>query len=101
MTHCHYDGSKIRVTNSQHEHLPTIAATHDSPFDNVQLLDVSGLMSDLSWYWRMGGVVVGTPNKVSDDPCKNRVRRRQLEPCVEEGALSFREPLRFAGLAAG
>ena len=36
-------------------------------FDEIQILDVSsaGLISDvISWFWRMGGVVVATSNKV-------------------------------------
>ncbi|EIN11605.1 hypothetical protein PUNSTDRAFT_42810 [Punctularia strigosozonata HHB-11173 SS5] len=63
-------------------------------FDEVQLLDVSsaGLLADvLSWYWRMGGVVVGTSNKVPDDLYKNGVQRERLEPFVE--ALKARCPV--------
>ncbi|KAH6913882.1 AFG1-like ATPase-domain-containing protein [Coprinopsis sp. MPI-PUGE-AT-0042] len=63
-------------------------------FDEIQLLDVSsaGLLSDvLSWYWRMGGVIVGTSNKVPDDLYKNGVQRERLEPFVE--ALKARCPL--------
>ncbi|EIW83233.1 hypothetical protein CONPUDRAFT_101930 [Coniophora puteana RWD-64-598 SS2] len=55
-------------------------------FDEVQLLDVSsaGLLADvLTWYWRMGGVVVGTSNKVPDDLYKNGVQKDRLEPFVE------------------
>ena len=47
-------------------------------FDEVQLLDVSSatLLADvLSWFWRMGGVIVGTSNKVPDDLYKNGVQR--------------------------
>ncbi|KAG1751352.1 AFG1-like ATPase-domain-containing protein [Suillus paluster] len=63
-------------------------------FDEVQLLDVSsaGLISDvLSWFWRMGGVVVGTSNKVPDDLYKNGVQRDRLEPFVE--AMKARCPV--------
>lgn len=54
-------------------------------FDEVQLLDVSSanLLADvLSWYWRMGGVVVGTSNKVPDELYRNGVQRDRLEPFV-------------------
>ncbi|KIJ68128.1 hypothetical protein HYDPIDRAFT_165832 [Hydnomerulius pinastri MD-312] len=63
-------------------------------FDEVQLLDVSsaGLLADvLTWYWKMGGVVVGTSNKVPDDLYKNGVSRDRLEPFVE--ALKARCPV--------
>ena len=62
-------------------------------FDEVQLLDVSSatLLADvLSWYWRMGGILVGTSNKVPDDLYKNGVQRDRLEPFVE--ALKQRCP---------
>ena len=52
-------------------------------FDEVQLLDVSSatLLADvLSWFWRMGGIIVGTSNKVPDDLYKNGVQRERLEP---------------------
>lgn len=54
-------------------------------FDEVQLLDVSSanLLADvLSWFWRMGGVLVGTSNKVPEDLYKNGVQRERLEPFV-------------------
>ena len=63
-------------------------------FDEVQLLDVSSatLLADvLSWFWRMGGVVVGSSNKVPDDLYKNGVQRERLEPFVE--ALKVRCPV--------
>ncbi|KAI0798473.1 AFG1-like ATPase-domain-containing protein [Irpex lacteus] len=63
-------------------------------FDEIQLLDVSSatLLADvLSWYWRMGGVIVGTSNKVPDDLYKNGVQRDRLEPFVE--ALKVRCPV--------
>ncbi|KAH9858488.1 AFG1-like ATPase-domain-containing protein [Lenzites betulinus] len=63
-------------------------------FDEVQLLDVSSatLLADvLSWFWRMGGIVVGTSNKVPDDLYKNGVQRERLEPFVE--ALKARCPV--------
>ncbi|KIP06505.1 hypothetical protein PHLGIDRAFT_24533 [Phlebiopsis gigantea 11061_1 CR5-6] len=55
-------------------------------FDEIQLLDVSSatLLADvLSWFWRMGGVIVGTSNKVPDDLYRNGVQRERLEPFVE------------------
>lgn len=63
-------------------------------FDEVQLLDVSSatLLADvLSWYWRMGGILIGTSNKVPDDLYKNGVQRERLEPFVE--ALKQRCPV--------
>ncbi|TFK44329.1 AFG1-like ATPase-domain-containing protein [Crucibulum laeve] len=63
-------------------------------FDEIQLLDVSSasLLADvLSWYWRMGGVIIGTSNKVPDDLYKNGVQRDRLEPFVE--ALKARCPI--------
>ena len=63
-------------------------------FDEIQLLDVSsaGLLSDvLSWYWRLGGVVVGSSNKVPDELYRNGVQRERLEPFVE--ALKLRCPV--------
>ena len=63
-------------------------------FDEIQLLDVSSatLLADvLSWYWRMGGIIVGTSNKVPDDLYKNGVQRDRLEPFVE--ALKVRCPV--------
>lgn len=49
--------------------------------DEVQLQDVSSalLLSDvLIWYWRMGGVVVGTSNRVPEDLYVNGVQRERL-----------------------
>ncbi|PPQ68045.1 hypothetical protein CVT25_014506 [Psilocybe cyanescens] len=63
-------------------------------FDEIQLLDVSSanLLADvLSWYWRMGGVIVGTSNKVPDELYRNGVQRERLEPFVE--ALKVRCPV--------
>ncbi|KZT10789.1 uncharacterized protein LAESUDRAFT_643661 [Laetiporus sulphureus 93-53] len=63
-------------------------------FDEIQLLDVSSatLLADvLSWFWRMGGVIVGSSNKVPDDLYKNGVQRDRLEPFVE--ALKARCPV--------
>ncbi|TFK53712.1 hypothetical protein OE88DRAFT_1655972 [Heliocybe sulcata] len=68
-------------------------------FDEVQLLDVSSasLLADvLSWFWRMGGVVVGTSNKVPDDLYRNGVQRERLEPFVE--AMKVRCPVITLGL---
>ncbi|KAL1746428.1 AFG1-like ATPase-domain-containing protein [Schizophyllum fasciatum] len=62
--------------------------------DELQLLDVSSatLLADvISWYWRMGGVIVGTSNRVPDDLYRNGVQRDRLEPFVE--ALKVRCPV--------
>ncbi|KAF5385887.1 hypothetical protein D9615_002581 [Tricholomella constricta] len=67
-------------------------------FDEVQLLDVSSavLLADvLSWYWRLGGVIVGTSNKVPDDLYRNGVQKERLEPFVE--ALKARCPVLVMG----
>jgi len=63
-------------------------------FDEIQLLDVSSanLLTDvLSWYWRMGGIVVGTSKKVPDELYRNGVQQERLEPFVE--ALKARCPV--------
>ncbi|KAK7053155.1 hypothetical protein VNI00_003774 [Paramarasmius palmivorus] len=63
-------------------------------FDEIQLLDVSSaslLAEVLSWYWRMGGIVIGTSNKVPEDLYQNGVQRERLEPFVE--ALKARCPV--------
>ena len=55
-------------------------------FDEIQLLDVSSanlLANVLSWYWRMGSIVVGTSNKVPDELYRNGVQQERLEPFVE------------------
>ncbi|KZT22234.1 hypothetical protein NEOLEDRAFT_1072044 [Neolentinus lepideus HHB14362 ss-1] len=68
-------------------------------FDEVQLLDVSSasLLADvLSWFWRLGGVVVGTSNKVPEDLYRNGVQRERLEPFVE--AMKVRCPVVALGL---
>lgn len=63
-------------------------------FDEVQLLDVSSatLLADvLSWFWRMGGVVVGNSNKVPQDLYLGGVARERLEGFVD--ALVARCPV--------
>lgn len=68
-------------------------------FDEIQLLDVSSatLLADvLSWFWRMGGIVVGTSNKVPDDLYRNGVQRERLEPFVE--AMKARCPVVSLGV---
>ncbi|KAL5523830.1 hypothetical protein ACEPAG_8003 [Sanghuangporus baumii] len=93
----------IASTYSRHLNLPPIsfAIAHRLvtrhwllAFDEFQLLDVSsaGLLADvLSWYWRMGGVVVASSNKVPDDLYRGGVQRERLEPFVE--ALKVRCPV--------
>jgi protein AFG1 len=63
-------------------------------FDEIQLLDVSSanLLADvLSWFWQMGGVIVGTSNKVPEDLYKNGVQKERLGPFVD--ALKARCPI--------
>lgn len=62
-------------------------------FDEIQLLDASSavLLDVLSWFWRMGGIIVATSNKVPEDLYKNRVQQERLGPFVE--ALKMRCPV--------
>ncbi|GAA6008111.1 hypothetical protein JCM10207_007033 [Rhodosporidiobolus poonsookiae] len=63
-------------------------------FDEVQLVDIAGagLVSRvMSWYWRLGGVVVGTSNRVPDDLYKQGIQRQTLSPFLS--ALSHRSPV--------
>ncbi|KZS98624.1 hypothetical protein SISNIDRAFT_481341 [Sistotremastrum niveocremeum HHB9708] len=63
-------------------------------FDEIQLLDISsaGLLADvLAWYWRLGGVLVGSSNKVPEELYRNGVQQDRLEPFVE--ALKIRSPV--------
>ena len=96
-------GSKVSLTLSGTSLEPSIAYVVAQRlilrhwllvFDEIQLLDVSSatLLADvLSWFWRMGGVIVGSSNKVPDDLYKNGVQRERLEPFVE--ALKARCPV--------
>jgi peroxisome-assembly ATPase len=62
--------------------------------DEVQLLDVSsaGLLAEtLLWFWRMGGVVVGTSNAIPEDLYRQGTQRERLEPFLE--ALKARSPV--------
>ncbi|EEB95883.1 hypothetical protein MPER_05079, partial [Moniliophthora perniciosa FA553] len=62
-------------------------------FDEIQLLDVSSaslLAEVFSWYWRMGGIIIGTSNKIPEDLYQNGVQKERLEPFVE--ALKARCP---------
>ncbi|GAA5899369.1 uncharacterized protein JCM6883_005198 [Sporobolomyces salmoneus] len=63
-------------------------------FDEVQLVDIAGagLVSRvLSWYWRLGGVVVATSNRVPEDLYKQGIQRATLSPFLS--ALSHRSPV--------
>jgi protein AFG1 len=63
-------------------------------FDEVQLLDVSsaGILADvLGWFWRFGGIVVGTSNALPDDLYRQGVARERLVPFLE--ALEARCPV--------
>ncbi|BGP28335.1 hypothetical protein JCM10296v2_000067 [Rhodotorula toruloides] len=63
-------------------------------FDEIQLVDIAGagLVSRvMSWYWRLGGVVVGTSNRVPEDLYKQGIQRATLSPFLT--ALSHRAPV--------
>ncbi|GAA5999954.1 uncharacterized protein JCM10292_003554 [Rhodotorula paludigena] len=63
-------------------------------FDEVQLVDIAGagLVSRvMSWYWRLGGVVVGTSNRVPEDLYKQGIQRATLSPFLT--ALASRSPV--------
>lgn len=53
-------------------------------FDEVQLVDIAGaglINRVLSWYWRLGGVVVGTSNRVPEGAfARSAVNTTQLTP---------------------
>ncbi|ORY90273.1 AFG1-like ATPase-domain-containing protein [Leucosporidium creatinivorum] len=62
-------------------------------FDEVQLVDIAGaglINRVLSWYWRLGGVVVGTSNRVPEDLYNAGVQRESLSPFLV--ALAARSP---------
>lgn len=63
-------------------------------FDEVQLVDIAGaglINRVLSWYWRLGGVVVGTSNRVPEDLYNAGVQRDSLNPFLR--ALAARSPV--------
>ncbi|BGP12176.1 hypothetical protein JCM10213_004742 [Rhodosporidiobolus nylandii] len=63
-------------------------------FDEVQLVDIAGagLVSRvMSWYWRLGGVVVGTSNRVPEDLYQQGIQRATLSPFLT--ALASRSPV--------
>lgn len=63
-------------------------------FDEVQLVDIAGagLVSRvLSWYWRLGGVVVGSSNRLPEDLYNSGVQRDTLYPFLS--ALAARSPV--------
>lgn len=50
-------------------------------FDEFQMVDVAGaslLRSVLEWYFRLGGVVIGTSNRLPDDLYQHGVARQQF-----------------------
>lgn len=50
-------------------------------FDEFQMVDVAGaslLRSVLEWYFRLGGVVIGTSNRLPDDLYQEGVKRQQF-----------------------
>lgn len=76
---------------------------HVMVFDELQLLDIASatlLRRILTSYWRLGGVVVATSNRVPEDLYENNVQRRSLVaflaalkercPIVEVGGRDWR-----------
>ena len=76
---------------------------HVLVFDELQLLDIASatlLRRILTSYWRLGGVVVATSNRVPEDLYENNVQRRSLVaflaalkercPVVEVGGRDWR-----------
>lgn len=76
---------------------------HVMVFDELQLLDIASatlLRRILTSYWRLGGVVVATSNRVPEDLYENNVQRRSLVaflaalkercPVVEVGGRDWR-----------
>ncbi|SCV67945.1 BQ2448_66 [Microbotryum intermedium] len=63
-------------------------------FDEVQLVDIAGaglLNRVISWYWRLGGVVVGTSNRLPQDLYNSGVQKESLSPFLL--ALAARSPV--------
>ncbi|KAK4699334.1 hypothetical protein P7C70_g6928, partial [Phenoliferia sp. Uapishka_3] len=63
-------------------------------FDEVQLVDIAGaglINRVLSWYWRLGGVVIGTSNRVPEDLYNAGVQRDSVNAFLL--ALSSRSPV--------
>jgi predicted ATPase len=76
---------------------------HVMVFDELQLLDIASatlLRRILTSYWRLGGVVIATSNRVPEDLYENNVQRRSLVaflaalkercPVVEVGGRDWR-----------
>ena len=86
-------GSLSSGALSPHSTLPLHAAAHlflthgyIMLFDEVQLVDVASagiLRRVLEAYWRLGGVIVATSNRLPDDLYKNNVQREQLVAFLE------------------
>ncbi|KAI5481477.1 hypothetical protein MNV49_004234 [Pseudohyphozyma bogoriensis] len=63
-------------------------------FDEVQLVDIAGagmINRVLSWYWRLGGVVIGTSNRVPEDLYNSGVQRESVNAFLV--ALASRSPV--------
>ncbi|KAM0745812.1 hypothetical protein T439DRAFT_369898 [Meredithblackwellia eburnea MCA 4105] len=63
-------------------------------FDEVQLVDIAGaglINRVLSWYWRLGGVVIGTSNRVPEDLYNSGVQRDAVSAFLV--ALAARSPV--------
>lgn len=80
-----------------------LSCGHVLVFDEIQLLDIASatlLRRILTSYWRLGGVVVATSNRVPEDLYANNVQRRSLVaflaalkercPVVEVGGKDWR-----------
>jgi len=62
-------------------------------FDEVQLVDIAGagiLRRVLTWYWRLGGVVVATSNRLPSDLYQQGIQQEQFQSFL--GHLSARCP---------
>lgn len=63
-------------------------------FDEIQLVDIAGaglINRVLSWYWRLGGVVVGTSNRVPEDLYNSGVQKASVHSFLV--ALASRSPV--------
>ena len=50
-------------------------------FDEIQLVDIAGagiLRRVLTWYWRLGGVVIGTSNRLPSDLYQQGIQKEQF-----------------------
>lgn len=62
-------------------------------FDEIQMVDVAGagiLSRVLEWYWRLGGVVLGTSNRVPEHMYDQGVQKSTVAPFLDR--LKFKSP---------